>query len=190
MESVDLRAFLQNSVPVLPGVTIGNQQAAIDQFKAQNIGAINILQDPVAQIAQGDILELIPFLEFSPEGRANNFDAPGMIVTSSCDLDRKDNVVLCPCFPKEKTARLSGHNDIISNLNYQFFYTGIWTVDLSRPIALPRKLLLKRIKEGQIIRSHSLTQAGWYLFITKFSLLYFRTDDQDTMSSRQSGTTP
>ena len=58
-------------------------------------------------------------------------------------------------------------------------------IAVSHPMTLLRERVSKRIQEGNIIRLHSLTQVGWYLFITKFSMKYFRPDDPPTMQERQ-----
>jgi hypothetical protein len=52
-------------------------------------------------------------------------------------------------------------------------------------MTLPRNRVFEKINNGDISKKHSLTDKGWYLFITKFSIKYFRPDDFDTMQLRK-----
>jgi hypothetical protein len=187
----DLIRFLRESFPINPNLAIGDPKRAIEQFYAEEIGTIQVLCDPVPEWSQGDILESIPFIDFSDDGKISHFIAPGMIVTSSCDLDRKDNIVFCPCFPLEKFKSLSAYQEISKNHVFEFFFIGRvstgeeWVVDLSNLMTLRRNRILSQIQTGAISRMHSLTQVGWYIFITKFSMKYFRPDDPENMRSRK-----
>ena len=140
--------------------------------------------------AQGDILEPIPFIDWSEEGEPVFFEAPGMIMNSTCDLDRKENIVLCPCLMLTDLKQLSAYKDIPKNTVFDFLFLGEclagdeWVVDLSHPMTLPRQRIEKRIKEDNVSRKHSLTDKGWYLFITKFAIKYLRSDDFETLSQR------
>ena len=81
-------------------------------------------------------------------------------------------------------------DDIAKNTVFEFFYIdkildgNKWAVDLSRPMTLSRNRILSNLHSENIIRKHSLTDKGWYLFITKFSMKYFRSDDLGTMNQR------
>lgn len=182
--------YLQNIFPIYPNKTTGDARLAVEQFGVQN-NRIQVLTNPVTEWSQGDILSTIPFLKFTEDGQISNFKAPGMIITSSCDLDRKETIVLCPCFPLKNFEKFGCYAEIPKNRVFEFFYIGYgltgdeWVVDLSRPMTLLRNRVLKRIEEGDIVRLHSLTQIGWYLFITKFSMNYFRPDDPSTMLERK-----
>jgi len=182
--------YLQKAFPVYPDGNTADARLALEQFGTQN-SSIQVLCDPVKQWSQGDILNIIPFLNFTKDGKVSNFQAPAMIITSTCDLDRKEKIVVCPCFPLENFKPLNSYSEIPKNNVFEFFFIGSglrggeWVVDLSHPMTLLRERVSKRIQEGNIIRLHSLTQVGWYLFITKFSMKYFRPDDPPTMQERQ-----
>ncbi|MBW4450753.1 MAG: hypothetical protein KME38_28990 [Spirirestis rafaelensis WJT71-NPBG6] len=182
--------YLQKAFPIYPDETTADARLAVEQFGIKN-NRVQVLSDPVQEWSQGDILNTIPFLDFTEDGKLSNIKAPGMIITSTCDLDRKETIVLCPCFPLEKFKPLKAYTEISKNNVFEFFFIGNgltggeWVVDISRPMTLLRSRLLKRIKDGDITRLHSLTRVGWYLFITKFSMKYFRPDDSSTLYERQ-----
>ncbi|MDF5732594.1 MAG: hypothetical protein PUP92_32520 [Rhizonema sp. PD38] len=182
--------YLQQVFPIYPDETTADARLAIEQFGIKN-NRIQVLSDPIQEWSQGDILNIIPFLNFTEDGQVSNFKAPGMIITSTCDLDRKETIVLCPCFSLEQFKSLKAYADIPKNTVFEFFFIGNgltggeWVVDLSRPLTLPRYRVFKQIQDGNITRLHSLTRVGWYLFITKFSMKYFRPDDSSTMYTRQ-----
>jgi hypothetical protein len=192
MEGIQLDGLvhlLQTAFPIYPDANT-DPRLALEQFGTQD-RKIQVLSDPVEEWSQGDILTMLPFLFFTEDGKVSNFKAPAMIITSTCDLDRKEKIVICPCFPLEKLKGLTAYSDIPKNNVFEFFFIGNgltggeWVVDLSHPMTLLRERVFKKIKEGDIIRLHSLTQVGWYLFITKFSMKYFRSDDPPTMQERQ-----
>ncbi|QSJ15950.1 hypothetical protein JYQ62_29830 [Nostoc sp. UHCC 0702] len=186
----DLVKFFNDAFPILPGSPFGEPEQSLRQFYAEEIGVIQVIRDPLPLWAQGDILEPIPFIDWSEEGESVFFEAPGMIMNSTCDLDRKENIVLCPCLILTDLKELSAYKDIPKNTVFDFFFLGKcltgdeWVVDLSHPMTLPRHRIEKRIEEGSVTRKHSLTDKGWYLFITKFAIKYLRNDDFETMSQR------
>lgn len=176
--------------PILPSISKNDPRTALDQFNQLKIGSIQVISDPLKEWSQGDIVEPLTFIEWSDEGKPYSIEAPGMIITNTCDLDRKDNIVFCPCFPLSKLGDKKIVEDISQNIVFEFFYIdkaldgSEWAVDLSRPMALPRKRVFEKLELNTIVRKHSLTSRGWYLFITKFSMKYFRPDDSETMESR------
>jgi hypothetical protein len=186
----DLTQLFNQAFPILPGVPGNNPKQALRQFSAEEVGPIQITRSPCPLWAQGDILDPITFPIWPDEGTPRYFEAPGMIMNSTCDLDRKDNVVLCPCLRLDDFKGLSSYEDIPKNTIFDFFFIGKcidsteWAVDLSRPVTLPRERIQARLEEGLVHRLHSLTQKGWYLFITKFAMKYLRSDDLDTMKQR------
>ncbi|MBE9050609.1 hypothetical protein IQ243_09320 [Nostocales cyanobacterium LEGE 11386] len=186
----DLVRLFNEVFPILPGSPLGEPEQSLRQFYAEEIGVIQVVRNPLPLWAQGDILEPIPFVDWSEEGKPVFFEAPGMIMNSTCDLDRKENIVLCPCLILTDLKQLSAYKDIPKNTVFDFLFLGKcltgdeWVVDLSHPMTLPRHRIEKRIEEGSVSRKHSLTDKGWYLFITKFAIKYLRSDDFETMSQR------
>jgi hypothetical protein len=185
----DLIKLFDRACPILPG-SFGDSEQALRQFCAEEIGLIQIVRSPLPEWAQGDILDPLLFIEWNEEGDPMSYNAPGMIMSSTCDLDRKKNIVICPCFKLSDLQELSAYQDIPKNTVFDFLFLGScltgdeWVVDLSNPITLPRERIEKQIEEGRIYRKHSLTDKGWYLFITKFALKYLRPDDLETLQQR------
>jgi hypothetical protein len=182
--------YFNEAFPILPGSSPREPEQALQQFYRENIGVIQTVRDPLPEWSQGDILEPIPFVDWSEEGEPVFFEAPGMIMNSTCDLDRKENIVLCPCLILNDLNELSAYNDISKNIVFDFLFLGKcltgdeWVVDLSHPMTLPRKRTIAKIQEESISRKHSLTDKGWYLLITKFAMKYLRSDDRETMVQR------
>lgn len=186
----DLIRLFNEAFPILPGSPAREPEQALRQFYAEEIGTIQVICDPVPEWAQGDIIEPLPFIDWNDQGEPVFFEAPGMVMTSTCDLDRKEYIAFCPCFMVDDLKRLSAYNDIRKNIVFDFFFIGTcltgeeWAVDLSRPMTLPRQRIAKRLDDRDLARRHSLTQKGWYLFITKFAMKYLRPDDMETMNQR------
>ncbi len=194
MSGISLEELLfqcfNKAFPILPESTPREPEQTLQQLSIENIGVIQIVRDPLPEWSQGDIVDPIPFTNWSDDGEPVFFEAPGMIVTSTCDLDRKENIVLCPCLLLHDLKELSAYNEISKNTVFDFIYLGKcitgdeWVVDLSHPITLPRKRMIAKIQEESISPKHSLTDKGWYLFITKFATKYLRSDDPETMGQR------
>jgi hypothetical protein len=185
--------LFNQSCPILPDTPENDVKKAIDQFSYPSIGSIQVICEPLKEWSQGDILDDLIFVEWSDNGEASTFSSPGMIITSTCDLDRKQNIVVCPCFSFSELSKQGSSgliDEIAKNTVFEFFYIGKalggdkWAVDLSHPMTLPRERVAKKIEAGDIVRKHSLTSKGWYLFVTKFSMKYFRPDDPETMRLR------
>ncbi len=185
-----LSQYFKEAFPILPGSARREPEQALQQFYIENIGVIQTVKDPLPEWSQGDILDPIPFIDWSEDGEPVFFEAPGMIMNSTCDLDRKENIVLCPCLLLSDFKGLSAYDDISKNIVFDFLFLGKcltgneWVVDLSRPMTLPRKRMMAKIEGESISRKHSLTDKGWYLLITKFAMKYLRSDDPETMGQR------
>ncbi len=186
----ELIKLFNEAFPILPGSPLREPDQSLRQFYAEESGTIQMIRNPLPIWAQGDILDPIPFISWSEEGEPVFFNAPGMIMNSTCDLDRKENIVLCPCIMLTDLKQLSAYKDIPKNTVFDFLFLGKcltgdeWVVDLSHPTTLPRQRIEKRIEEDDVSRKHSLTDKGWYLFITKFAIKYLRPDDSETMVQR------
>lgn len=186
----DLAQLFHKAFPILPSSPLGDPEQSLRQFYAEEVGVIQVIRDPLPLWAQGDILEPIPFINWSEQGEPVSFKAPGMIMNSSCDLDRKEHIVICPCLMLSELSQLSAYKDISKNIVFDFLFIGQcltgdeWVVDLSHPVTLPRQRIEQRIEDGDVLRKHSLTAIGWYLFITKFAIKYLRSDDLSTMNQR------
>jgi hypothetical protein len=195
MKGISLGEFLNRcfteAFPVLPESLSRDPKKSLDQFSTEEIGAIQVVMNPLTDWSQGDILGPLPFVYWNDEGEPFYETFPGMIMNSTCDLDRKDLVVVCPCIPCSDLQGQGAYENISKNLVYDYFYIGKcidgqeWVVDLSHPMALPRLRIHKNLEDENISRNHSLTDRGWYLFITKFAMKYLRSDDPDTMNERQ-----
>lgn len=182
-----LMQLLWEIFPIHPHPALEEAKTALKQFKTTEI---IVLRDPLPEWSQGDIISELPFPNFLENGELGHFSAPGMIITSTCDLDRKDQIVSAPCFSDKDLKKLNNYKDICENKVFNFFFIGSaldgseWAVDLNRLVHFRRDRVFKNLEESKISRAHSLTQIGWYLFITKFSMNYFRRDDPDTMKKR------
>lgn len=176
--------------PILPGSSPREPEQALQQFSRENIGVIQTVKDPLPEWSQGDIIDPVPFIDWSDDGEPVFFEAPGMIVSSTCDLDRKEHIVLCPCLMLDDLKEMTAYSDIRKNTVFDFLFLGKcitgdeWVVNLSYPMTFPRKRMLTKMQEKSISRKHSLTDKGWYLFITKFAMKYLRSDDPETMGQR------
>ncbi len=181
--------YIERVFPI-PGLAFNDPVKTLEQFYFENIGAIKLVREPLTEWAQGDIIDALPFADFNDNGEIVSSTKPGIIASSSCDLDRKEKIVFFPCIRSDTLQALSSYNSIIKNKVFEFFYVGETAmgykvvVDLNHPMSLPRERVLKNLELGRITRKHSLTREGWYLFITKFSMNYLRADDSDTMEKR------
>lgn len=127
--------------------------------------------------------------------RFSNVDYPPSLLNinlpfQNTDISKTQLLQLWEINKLDDEGTLLSIKDIPKNTVFDFFFLGEcltgdeWVVDLSHPMTLPRQRIEKRIEEGNVSRKHSLTDKGWYIFITKFAIKYLRSDDFETMSQR------
>lgn len=143
------------------------------------------------QLAQGDIFSGIPFCYINQNGSMSKQELEGMLLTNTCDNQRRDNLLFSPLrrisdlFPDDSTMA----KRLKENGYYYLFYLneqGISDkfVDFNQVMSINRERFVKRLEDSTVSRLCSLSQIGYYVFITKLTIFFMRYEDKDVNGNR------
>jgi hypothetical protein len=131
-------------------------------------------------ICQGDILTPITFVIQDQSGEFGEIEAPGMLLSHSCDFDTDDHIIFAVCRPMSDYVTHSAISNIRSNLYFNTFSlegtpeVGDIVVDFGIVQSVRRTVLSESISDGRIRRVASLTTLGYYFFLAKFTVRFLR----------------
>ena len=143
------------------------------------------------EIYQGDIISKIPFLYIKENGEIKQGILDGMIISHSCDIERKETILIAPVynmelFIQEYKNNLHNINALKKNMIYDKFYLpqyssgyGDFITDLSCITTFEREYIYKGIKNDKIEILASLSQTGYYYFICKLTVHLLRMEAQE-----------
>lgn len=186
-----LEKFIDFVDSVLPSVSPNNREAAkeaISQFKKEGHQIKYLTLQPLEQLSQGDIISKVPFSYFGKDGRQKTFTADALVISTSCHIDQKNQIVLVPVFPLEGFA--GNMSDLQKNTIFDYMYIpdGLMSdkfVDFEIMNTYDRDLIMDGIATNKIQRIGSLNQIGYYFFIVKLTVYLMRKEDNETFSERK-----
>lgn len=188
-----LDEFIRFVDSVLPSVDPDFRDGAINaikQFEKDGKQINYIAYELLEELSQGDILSNVPFCYFDENGQQKRFVADAMVLTTSCHIDHKDKIELVPVFPisffegeisQLKSNSIFDYMYIPDNLLAEKF------ISFEYITAYSKELIVKAIQTNRITRLGSLNQIGYYFFIIKLSVYFFKTEDKDTLFKRGKG---
>ena len=165
---------------------------AIAQFEKTGEQIKYLTLRPLELLSQGDIISSVPFYFYEENGTQKVFKSDALVLSTSCHIDQKDKLILVPVLPIEA---FSGNiADLKSNriIDYMYVPDGKMTdafVDFEIMNTFSKELIKKGIETGRIKRISSLNQIGFYFFLIKLTLYFFRKEDTDTQEERASAYT-
>lgn len=176
-----LQAFARLIADLFPGVDPAN----VREFLRKHWGKFPVPSDLFAtqlppKTCQGDILIPITFVVQDENGDFGQIEAPGMLLSHSCDLDTDDYVVFAACRPASRYAASNALSSIRSNTVFNLFYLagtpelGDVVVDFETVQSVRRTVLERSITNGSIRRLASLTTLGYYFLIAKLTVRFLR----------------
>ena len=181
--------FTQSLFPSISPYTKEQTKEAIKQFKLSGRTELKLLNSTAYDfLAQGDILDGIPFIRIGNNGNITAQRGKGMIISNTCSADHDDEIIIAPLL-KIESLNLKRSN-IINNLHYRLFYLPDskyedFVVDFSLMNTFNKNVLNKQIEDGKIKKESSLNQFGFYLLIAKLTICFMRPEDEEVQEDRR-----
>lgn len=186
-----LNEFIDFTTSLFPSISPYTQQRtkeAIRQFNELEIPYRFIMNQSLEHIAQGDIIDNIPFILYDEDGSelSNSFKA--IILSNSCDATRDDNLMLAPFFPINKLK--ADENAIRKNTIYPLLHFPDGEVnneaaDMSLIRPYPRSFIEDGLEKGRFKKVASLNSYGYYLFLIKLTIHFMRPEDGEVQENRK-----
>ncbi len=186
----ELIDFVDASFPCIPYGEKEKAKEAIQQFEKTGKTVNYLLNKPLQDISQGDILYNIPFVYFDDNGELRRFNAKAMILNTSCHIENHNSITLVPVLPIDSAEFLNSSDcSVITNQIYDLMYIpddrlSKYYIDFSMPVAYSADLIKTQIEKGIIHRFASLSQIGYYLFLIKLNIYLMRREDPITFRQR------
>lgn len=188
-----LKEFIDFVHDILPSVSpelSSSAKLAIEQFNNDGLDYDFLMKTKLPYLSQGDIISDIPFIWFDNEGQQQIFKAKGMIISTSCHIDQKDNLIIVPIYP---ISSFSGNiGDLKSNKIFDYMYIKDFAmqeyfIDFSTVNTYSKEMIVKGLSTENIERILSLSQIGYYFFIVKLTVYFMREEDSQTLETRLEG---
>lgn len=178
--------FVSELFPSISPYTKENVINAIKQFETDRLEWF--LPSKLNYLAQGDIIEKLPFQFVDENGNLTPIMAKGIILSNTCDIDHDDNIVIAPMFNYEnildeqgkQTARANKYYDKMCFTNSQI---DNMFVDFTKAMTFNRNLI-EKLLESKTKVEYSLNQYGYYLLISKLTVYFLRPEDEKTNALR------
>ncbi|OQB48423.1 MAG: hypothetical protein BWY02_01800 [bacterium ADurb.Bin157] len=188
-----LKEFIDFVDSVLPSVSPDfrdGAKEAIAQFEKSKQKITYLSNNPLDELSQGDIISKIPFLYFDNNGKEKLFVSEAMVLSTSCHVDQKANILLMPVLSLEP---FNGKDitDLKNNSIFDYMYLpdpllAEKYINFEYINTYDKNLIFNGIKDGKIQRVASLNQVGYYLFIIKLTVYLMRKEDEITLNQRNS----
>lgn len=178
--------FISELFPSISPYTKDNVINAIKQFDTDRLEWFR--SNKLNYLAQGDIIEKLPFQFLDENGNVIPIMAKGIILSNTCDIDHDDNIVIAPMFNYENILDEQGKNIARANKYYDklcFPNSRLdnMFVDFTKATTFNRRLIGKLLEEKTRVE-YSLNQYGYYLLISKLTVYFLRPEDSETNISR------
>lgn len=123
---------------------------------------------------QGDIVGPLPFSWIDENGDQVEYESHGLVLSATCDVENDDLVSVCVCIPGS-TARQEDiiNEEVEAQRAFRLMFLsgggGEFVADFARIMTIPSRVIGDRLA-----RSWSLTQFGYYMFLTKLTVHFMR----------------
>lgn len=182
--------FVSGLFPSISPYTKENVMTAIKQFDTDRLEWFR--SSKLSYLAQGDIIESLPFQFVDEDGNMTPIMTKGIILSNTCDIDHDDNIVIAPMFNYENILDEEGRHIARANKYYdKMCFTNSQLddmfVDFTKATTFNRKLIEKLLDKKTRVE-YSLNQYGYYLLISKLTVYFLRPEDEGTNVSRDDKT--
>lgn len=174
--------FTANIFSCINPYTKENIDKAIKQFELEGKQLFTTMDNNLECLAQGDVLENVPFYRVNNMGKMEVFVTKGLVLSNTCDCSRDRDILLAPFIPIKKTQK--DRNALIKNKAYGYLYLpdnkfDEEVVDFSLSNSFNREVLLKGIEDKKINKKVSLNSYGYYLLLCKLTIYLMRPEDEE-----------
>lgn len=151
------------------------------------------LASPLEYLSQGDIFSELPFYFIDDNGEQKRVNLKAQLLSNTCDASRDDKIIFAGIWPIEEFERESRNPYVLdaikNNKNYKIFYipdyaTKEYLIDFSLINCISRTVFNKMITAGSIKKIVSLSQIGYFMFISKLTVFFMRPEDEGINNSR------
>jgi hypothetical protein len=183
--------FVHEIFPSISPYTKEELRKAIDQFEHKGNKKDDLYNyfkiQPLNYLAQGDIIEYLPFVTYDNTGEEKTRKLRGILLSNTCDCENDESIVFSPLLPlssfKGVTKRFT------NNLTYNLLYfpdsiLSDYIVDFGIMNTFPKKPLEFGLSNGKLTKVASLNTLGYYLFLTKLTVHLLRPEDTDVQKER------
>lgn len=182
--------FCEELFPSISYKTIDSAKKAINTYN--NIYGPHIFaMKPIDGVfAQGDIFESIPFLYYDNEGILRRKLSKGMLLTNTCDNERKDNLIFASMwFLEDYSTNINDIESIKNNIFYDFMYIdhskiSEYFINFNMLSTINRLTIMNNINQNKIYRILSLSDIGYFLLICKLTIFFMRYEDKNIHNKR------
>lgn len=184
--------FVNSVLPSVDPEARDKAKAAIAQFSNDGNQYEFLLSNLLPQLSQGDIISEIPFVYLKDNGEQEIYKAKGMVISTSCHIDQKEILNIVPVLPLDFfDGDRNKKRELMGNKIYDYMYIPEnkmknYFINFSGVNTYSKKLIVNGISSGRLKRECSLSQIGFYLFIIKLTVFFMRSEDEETMSYRES----
>ncbi|WP_243396689.1 hypothetical protein [Leptospira wolffii] len=152
-----------------------------------------ITKKPDDILMQGDIISDVPIIFVDDNGDLSQIEGPAVVLSASCDCENDDTIILSGCLSyQEAKSIVRNAKDLQNNLLYKFFSfnnssdeSQSIVADFSRVGSFSKSLIQTRIETGKLKKIRSLTQLGYYYFITKLYIHLLRIEGSEALTIRE-----
>jgi len=141
-------------------------------------------------LVQGDIVNLLQFINIIGEGKASKKNLKGIIISNSCDISNDNNILISPVYDFSVYNEIYKDNssyiyELKKNYICELFYLPEFkeykgfVADFSETMSFNTELINENLKNDKIKRIATLSLNGWYFLMNKLALYFFRPDSSE-----------
>ena len=180
--------FTHEIFPSISPYTAERAKEAITQFNNLGFTVEYLTKTPFDYICQGDVFDKVPFEKFSNDGKLTRAVLKAQVINNTCDCERNPNLTFAAIYPISDFPKNQA-DAIKTNITYQFMYLPDkrledYVIDFNQLTTLPRDLFIKAIDLNKISKIVSLSQIGFYFFISKLTVFFMRPEDLSVNETR------
>ena len=178
---IRFESLIKELFPSITESTKEQIKSAIKQFNVDPQLLYQSISDET--IYQGDIIKEIQFVTLISYNKYMKKALSGMLISNTCDYVNRKRILIAPIYPfnyiKERKNR-SFVESLKRNTIYDKFYLpgykkdNDYIVDFSGINSVKADYLLDGIKNNKITKIMSLSQYGFYFFLTKLTVHLMR----------------
>lgn len=180
--------FTQSLFPSISPYVKEQTKESMKQFRLTGKKLNLFNYKPYDFLAQGDILDGIPFTRIGSDGNISLNKGKGMILSNTCSADHDDDIIIAPLIEIDELGL--NKTDIVNNLHFRLMYLPDckyekYVIDFSLMNNFNKNVLNKLISEGKVIKETSLNQFGFYLLLCKLTICFMRPEDEAVQQDRR-----
>jgi len=179
---IRFESLIKELFPSITESTKEQIKSAIKQFNVHPQLLYQSISDET--IYQGDIIKEIQFVTLISYNKYSKKTLSGMLISNTCDYVNRELILIAPIYPfnyiKDRYKNRSFVESLKMNTIYDKFYLpnykkdNDYVVDFSGINSVKADYLLDSIKNNKITKIMSLSQYGFYFFLTKLTVYLMR----------------